>query len=132
MIDITQEDRALIKSHIILPRVLTAFERDIALINTTLKTPGPYVDVIAEAQRKITADIYEIRKQFRTRGIKVYEEVADNDGVVARYKCRGYESEMRLRWSSMAPQASVVMRKYLGLNTDKYVDPTLPERMRGL
>jgi hypothetical protein len=57
MIDITNEDRALIKSHIILPRVLTAFERDIALINTTLKTPGPYVDMIAEAQRKITADI---------------------------------------------------------------------------
>ncbi|WP_201782240.1 hypothetical protein [Paenibacillus xylanivorans] len=45
---------------------------------------------------------------------------------MARYKCRGYESEMRLRWSSMVPQASVVMRKYLGLNTDKYVDPTLP------
>ncbi|UPK45948.1 hypothetical protein [Paenibacillus pabuli] len=63
MIDIINEDRALIKSHIILPRVLTAFERDIALINTTLKTPGPYVNVIAEAQRKITADIYEIRKQ---------------------------------------------------------------------
>ncbi|MDR9748801.1 hypothetical protein [Paenibacillus taichungensis] len=111
MIDITNEDRALIKSH-----VLTAFERDIALINTTLKTPGPYTDLIAEAQRKITADIYEVRKQFRKRGIKVYEEVTDHDGVVARYKCRGYESEMRLRWSSMAPQASVVMRKYLGLN----------------
>lgn len=127
MIDITQEDRTLIKSHIILPRVLTAFERDIALINTTLKTPGPYVDVIAEAQRKVTADIYDIRKQFRTRGIKVYEEVADNDGVTARYKCRGYESEMILRWSSMAPQASVVMRKYLGLNTSVGVDRTIPE-----
>ncbi|APO44949.1 hypothetical protein BS614_13645 [Paenibacillus xylanexedens] len=67
MIDITPEDRALIKSHIILPRVLTAFERDIELINTTLKTPGPYATLIAEVQRKITADIYEISKQFRTR-----------------------------------------------------------------
>lgn len=86
----------LIKSHIILPRVLTAFERDIALINTTFKTPCPYVDVIAEAQRKITADVYEVRKQFRQRGIKVYEEVADSDGVTARYKCRGYESQMRI------------------------------------
>lgn len=116
MIDITPEDRALIKSHIILPRVLTAFERDIALINATLKTPGPYVDVIAEAQRKITADIYEVRKGFRQRGIKVYEEVADNDGVTARYKCRGYQAEKRIRWAFMAADASVVMRKYLGLN----------------
>ncbi|SDM13841.1 hypothetical protein SAMN05428961_11023 [Paenibacillus sp. OK060] len=118
MIDITSEDHTLIKSHIILPRVLTAFERDIALINATLKTPGPYVDVIAEAQRKITADIYEIRKCFRQRGIKVYEEVSDNDGVTARYKCRGYESQMRIRWTMMAADANVVMRKYLGLNTD--------------
>ncbi|MCM3175923.1 hypothetical protein [Paenibacillus sp. MER 99-2] len=118
MIDITDEDRALVKSHIILPRVLTAFERDAALINTTLKTPAPYTDLITEAQRKITADIYEIRKAFRTRGIKVYEELSDIDGVTARYKCRGYESEMRLRWSMMGADASLVMRKYLGLNTD--------------
>lgn len=91
MIDITSEDHTLIKSHIILPRVLSAFERDIALINATLTTPGPYVDVIAEAQRKLTADLYEIRKGFRKRSIKVYKEVADNDGVTACYKCRGYE-----------------------------------------
>lgn len=127
MIDITDADRALIKSHIILPRVLTAFERDIALINATLKTPGPYADLIAEAQRKLTADIYEIRKGFRQRGIKVYEELTDSDGVVARYKCRGYEAEMRIRWTMMAADASVVMRKYLGLNTDNYVDPSIPE-----
>ncbi|WP_339306943.1 hypothetical protein [Paenibacillus sp. FSL R5-0519] len=127
MIDITPQDHTLIKSHIILPRVLSAFERDIALINATLKTPGPYVDVIAEAQRKITADLYEVRKGFRQRGIKVYEEVTDNDGVTARYKCRGYESQMRIRWTMMAADASVVMRKYLGLSTDMYVDPSVPE-----
>jgi len=127
MIDITDADRALIKSHIILPRVLSAFERDAALINKTLKTPGPYADLIAEAQRKLTADLYEIRKQFRQRGIKVYEEVADSDGVTARYKCRGYEAEMRIRWTMLAPQAAVVMRKYLGVPVDDYVDPSIPE-----
>ena len=133
MIDITSEDHTLIKSYIILPRVLTAFERDIALINATLKTPGPYVDVIAEAQRKLTAVLYEVRKGFRTRGIKVYEEVTDNDGVTARYKCRGYESQMRIRWTMMAADASVIMRKYLGLSTDMYVDPSVPEWLqRGL
>ncbi|CAM4463516.1 hypothetical protein [Paenibacillus xylanexedens] len=112
MIDITDAYCA----HIILPHVFSASERDIALINTTLKTPGPYVDAIAEAQRKITVDLHEVRNGFRTRGIKVYEEVTDHDGVVARYKCRGYESEMRIRWTMMAADASVVMRKYLGLN----------------
>ncbi|MDQ0168793.1 hypothetical protein [Paenibacillus tundrae] len=127
MIDITDEDRALIKAHIILPRVLTAFERDAALINTTLKTPAPYADMIAEAQRKLTADIYEIRKQFRTRGIKVYEELTDSDGVVARYKCRGYQSEMKLRWMILAPQATDVMRSYLGVPTKDFIDPSIPE-----
>lgn len=34
MNDITSEDRSLIKSHIILPRVLSAFERDAALVKT--------------------------------------------------------------------------------------------------
>lgn len=127
MIDITDADRALIKSHIILPRVLSAFERDAALINATLKTPGPYADLIAEAQRKLTADLYDIRKQFRQRGIKVYEELTDNDGVTSRYKCRGYEAEMRIRWSMMAPQAAVIMRRYLGVPVKDYVDPSIPE-----
>ncbi|CAM4528053.1 hypothetical protein [Paenibacillus xylanexedens] len=80
----------------------------------------PHAGLIAEAQRKITADIYEIRKQFRQRGIKVYEEVADHDGVVARYKCRSYESQMRIGWTMMAADASVVMREYLGLNTERF------------
>lgn len=92
-----------------------------ALINATLKTPGPYVDAIAEAQRKLTADIYEVRKGFRQRGIKVYEEITDGDGVTARYKCRGYQAEMRIRWSMMTAEAGVLMRKYLGLNTEKFV-----------
>jgi hypothetical protein len=124
MIDITDADRALIKSHIILPRILTAFERDAALINATLKTPGPYADLIAEAQRKLTADIYEIRKQFRTRGIKVYEELTERDGVVARYKCRGYESEFRMLNSFLAAQANVIMRQYLRLHNEKKASQT--------
>ncbi|WP_339273686.1 hypothetical protein MKY59_21230 [Paenibacillus sp. FSL W8-0426] len=114
MIDITDEDRALVKSHTLLPRILSAFERDAALINATLKTPGPYADIIAEAQRKLTADIYDIRKEFRRRGIKVYEESADKDGVLAKYQCRGYHAEFRLLNSFMAAEANVLMRKYLG------------------
>ncbi|WP_338709105.1 hypothetical protein [Paenibacillus amylolyticus] len=34
---------------------------------------------------------------------------------------------MRIRWMMMAADASVVMRKYLELNTDMYVDPLVPE-----
>ena len=117
MIDINHEDHSLIKSYIILPRVLSVFERDIGLIKTTLKTPGPYVDVITEAQRKLTKDIYDVRKQFRERDIKVYEECTDDDGVTARYKCRGYESEMRIRWSMMTPQVVLIMQRCLGLST---------------
>lgn len=128
MIDITDEDRALVKSHTLLPRILSAFERDAAQIKSTLKTPGPYADIIAEAQRKVTADLYDIRKEFRKRGIKVYEELSDGDGVTARYKCRGYQSEMRLRWMILAPQATDVMRSYLGLGTGARPFVTVPPK----
>lgn len=76
-----------------------------------------------------------IRKQFRTRGIKVCEEITDSDGVVARYKCRGYESEFRILWSMMAPQAAVIMRKYLGVPAERIEGErpfvTVPPKLTG-
>ncbi|MNT42279.1 hypothetical protein D3C72_1786960 [compost metagenome] len=86
------------------------------------------MDWITAAADRVTKDLAEVRRQFRQRGIKVYETENDGKSVTARYLCRGYTGEASYLWAILAAEASVVMRKYLGLDTSKFVDPTIPAR----
>jgi len=127
---ITNEDRHYVKRYIILPMIITAFERDSRYIQEQLKTPGPYVDVIKGAIDRAHKDLMEVKKHFWIKGIKVYEEVNTEVGRRAKFMCRGYTSFMELRWEYISAEASVMMRKYLGLDISSFYDPTLAEHMR--
>lgn len=119
---IVEADRDLVKSYIILPVMLTKFERDLLVINDFVKSPGPYAEMIEHAMDEVTKDLTGIRKGFRERGIKVYEERQMSDGVHAEYMCRGYHDKMHLRWELIKAEIFVSMRRHLGLDVSKYDD----------
>lgn len=125
-IDQTLFDLQYIKMYLLLPMILTAFERDKKIIEQNLKTPGPYVNYINTAMDRVSADLKEVRRKFRTLGIKVYEETRTEIGLDARYLCRGYTHDYKLLWSYIAAECGVLMEKYLGADIKKYYDPTVP------
>lgn len=117
--NITVEELTLVKSYILLPFIQTVFERDKAIMQTALKTPAPYIDTIDRAMDQVTVLLREIRKEFKTTGIKVYEITRSANGIHARYTCRGYTGEMRLMWSSIRAEIEMRMRAYLGVNNEQ-------------
>lgn len=117
---ITAEDRQCVKRYILLLLVIAAYERDCRHIDANLKTPGPYIDTIKLAINRAWDDMKEIKKHFRTKGLKVYEQTNTENGIRAKFMCRGYRSEMELRWEFITAEASVLMRKYLGLDISRY------------
>ncbi|OAB39798.1 hypothetical protein PMSD_03110, partial [Paenibacillus macquariensis subsp. defensor] len=119
---IVDADLELIKSYIVLPLILTTFERDMRIIKDfdILKTPDPYLEVIERAMDSVTKDLTQIRKGFKDRGIKVYDEHQMTDGVHADYMCRGYHGKMHLQWGLIKAEVFVLMRKHLGLDVTKY------------
>ncbi|MFE0394769.1 hypothetical protein ACFW4G_03715 [Paenibacillus lactis] len=127
---ITNEDRRIVKRYIILPMIITAFERDSRYIQEQLKTPGPYVDVIKGAIDLAHKDLMEVKKHFWLKGIKVYDEQTTRIGRRAKFMCRGYTSQIELRWEYISAEASVMMRKYLGLDISRFADTSLPEHLR--
>lgn len=127
---ITNEDRHYVKRYIILPMIITAFERDSLYIEEQLKTPGPYVDVIKGAIDRAHKDLLEVKKHFWLKGIKVYDEQSTRIGRKAKFMCRGYTSFIELRWEYISAEASVMMRKYLGLDVSGFVSKTIPEHLR--
>lgn len=129
---ITSDDRVYVKRYILLLLVIAAYERDCRYIEANLKTPGPYVDTIKLAIDRAWDDMKDIKKHFRSKGLKVYERTNTENGIQAKFMCRGYRSEMELRWEFITAEATVHMRKYLGLDVKKYEDLTVPEDVRDL
>ncbi|MFB6475796.1 hypothetical protein ACFCW7_23330 [Paenibacillus glucanolyticus] len=117
---ITAEDRQYVKRYILLQLVIAAYERDCRQIEENLKTPAPYVDTIKLAINRVWDDQKDIKNHFRSKGLKVYEQTNTQNGIHAKFMCRGYRSEMELRWEFITAEASVLMRKYLGLDVSKY------------
>lgn len=111
---VTEEDIKLIKSAIMLPLVLRAFERDKRLIEATVKTPLPYSELLDLAIQKLLKVHAEVKRTMFKCGIK------------AKYLFRGYHGEMVLLNDFIRTECSKRMMAYLGLDTSKYVDPTLP------
>lgn len=109
-------DNTLVKSYIILPLIVSAFERDTAIMSAHLRTPAPYVDVLNTAANAAAADLRDVRAEMKSRGIKVYEQKRLDVGIEAHFLCRGYHERMLLLDDLIAAQAAIHMRKYLGLD----------------
>lgn len=131
-IAITTTDEILVKRYILLPLIMTAFERDLHIIKDSglFKSPDIYVEILEAALKTVTEDLSSVRLAFSKRGIKVYEENRFKDGIRAEYLCRGYHGNMLLSWSLIGAEGSVLMRKYLGLDISTYGNVTVPEHIR--
>ncbi|PJN53676.1 hypothetical protein PAEVO_03970 [Paenibacillus sp. GM2FR] len=127
---ITSEDRHYVKRYMIISLVIAAFDRDSRFIQQQLKTPGPYVDIIKLATENAWADLRDVKKHFWLKGMKVYEEKRTPLGIMAKFKCRGYVSSLELRWEYISAEASVLMRKYLGLDVSQYVNKSVSEEIQ--
>ncbi|MFW5434377.1 hypothetical protein [Paenibacillus apiarius] len=110
------EELELIKSYVLLPMILSVFERDSNVIKESVKTPGPYTEMITRAMDCTTKVLSEVRREFRKRGIKVYEVTRDDTGVRAEFVCRGYTGNFRMLWALITAEVGVRMRAYMGLS----------------
>lgn len=129
---ISTTDIILVKRYVVTQMVLEAFDRDKRHIQTfgLFKSPQLYTDLIDKAIDDAIKELTSVRKAFRYRGIKVYEERRTNKGVEAKYMCRGYHSEISMLWSFITAEAIILMRLFLGLDINKYINPSVPDEMR--
>lgn len=123
---VTEEDIKLIKSAIMLPLVLRAFERDKQLILSLAKTPLPYEELFDTAIKKVIKVHSEVKRAMFKSGVKIYEQHKTAYSIQAKYLFRGYHGEMELMDEFVRAECSKRMMAYLGLDTSKFVDPTLP------
>ncbi|MCZ8516796.1 hypothetical protein O9H85_31415 [Paenibacillus filicis] len=121
-----------IRESVILPLVLTAFDRDCRLIAAAVKTPGPYVDTIQRAMDRITADLTRHRRYFRTHGIKLFDPEWTAQGIETGYLYKKYERKFVMLTETLRVDAELYMRKYLGENIVRFLRMDLPDHLQVL
>lgn len=114
------QDNMLVKSYILLPLILSAFEHDASIMSLELRTPAPYLEVIRAAANAVSADLREVRAGMRARGLRVYAQQRLEAGVEAKFICRGYHERMLLLDKVITVQSSLHMRRYLGLGATDF------------
>ncbi|MCZ8516797.1 hypothetical protein O9H85_31420 [Paenibacillus filicis] len=120
------EEIRFLKEYVLLPLVLTAFDRDAKRITAAVKTPGPYADTIQRAIDAITFDLAQLRKYFRANGIRVFDTEKTTDGIRTKYVYKRRQSEFILLTNLIRVEAELLMRRYLGENVTKYMRADLP------
>lgn len=114
---ITTEERSLIKSYLLLIFIHKVFERDCRIIQESgvFKTPQLYVEIVGNGAKRAAILLREIKQEFASRTIKVFEIQRGLHGIEARYACRGYVGSIELLWPTFREEMMSRMRAYLGL-----------------
>lgn len=115
MIGLTDEEMRMVKLYVLLPIVLTVFERDKRIMQEKVKTPGPYIKLLDEAMDKVTKDLANVRRKMRAAGIRVVEEERAATAAVVKTVCRGYEQSHSFWWENLKSETETKMSEYLGM-----------------
>ncbi|EPY10148.1 hypothetical protein SAMN04488689_103361 [Paenibacillus sp. cl6col] len=118
------EDAYIVKQYIIQTLILDVLERDIERIGASnLKMADIYTQCLRQAQDNVSLDLYRLRKQFRNRGIKVYEEERLEHGIRVQYVCRGYQHSFYMLRGLIRAEVKNRMQAYLNIATSQASNP---------
>lgn len=108
------EEADAVKHYLLLGFVMKIIDHDIKVIQkSTIKLPRLYETVLRAVQDNVLLDMADYRRQFRQSGIKIYEELQEKDGLLAKYVCRGYHHQIYMLWDFIKVECERVLKQYM-------------------
>ncbi|MGN7355798.1 hypothetical protein ACTHPM_00425 [Paenibacillus sp. SAFN-054] len=129
---ITPDEQSLIKSYLLLEFIHKVFERDLRIMKESgvFKTPELYMEVLACGDKQTQMLLSGVKREFKTRRIRICRIEQSDRGIEAEYVCRGYTGEMNILWPAFRSEMLARMRAYLGLRptaaSSLFMEPTQP------
>ncbi|MBD8839643.1 hypothetical protein MHB85_20825 [Paenibacillus sp. FSL K6-4396] len=116
------EDHRLIKGMVVRTLLLDVLERDIRTLDTLLlKMPEVYILSLTRLQNEVLKEMLGLRKQMRTRGVKVLEETRGKDGIETVYMCRGYTQRFYMLWTFARNEVKKELSRHLQMDPTQQV-----------
>lgn len=92
MTRIPEHDRNMIEKAIYFPMVITIFNRDLKIIESSgFKLKKPYLKLVEDALKRVQHDLINVRKYLRHKNIKVSEIQRDKTFTMYSFVYKGYE-----------------------------------------
>jgi len=127
----TQDEVSLIKSYLLLTRILKAFENDAKKLESDapMQTSTLYTEMIRQASRCAATLLSGIRSEFKKSQIRVCEVTHSEQGVDADYLCRGLHGTLHIDDQPFHQEMNLRMRAYMGLFTtdDRSAEPIVTD-----
>lgn len=115
----TVEDIHLLREYILLPIVITIFERDLNEIRTSkIKIKEPYIDALNRCIDRALLDHALVKRELTKKGIKIFAQTKNKDGIMVQYECRGYRYSFLPHWYYLKGLVEMRIRYYLGEKVD--------------
>ncbi|TMV48741.1 hypothetical protein FE783_16980 [Paenibacillus mesophilus] len=111
------DDMVLIRNLVILPVVLSAFESDRTFFASN-SAMTPYVRLADLTISRIHADIERLTEGLKRRGIEVYAEKRNRNGINRTFRHNGKRNVYSLYWGAFDAEIALLTDYYLGLNID--------------
>ncbi|UUZ80512.1 hypothetical protein LJK88_37450 [Paenibacillus sp. P26] len=110
----TNEELVLIRDHILLPHMLTMVQKSIDDIENSPNILKPlYLAAGRAVMDKISAEMYNIRRELRQRNIKIISDEQVEMVVYHHFVCRGYEERFGMMRDVMRSEISIRLSKYV-------------------
>ncbi|MCR8659085.1 hypothetical protein [Paenibacillus endoradicis] len=105
-----------IKQYVLLEMILRIIDHDVKAIGLSqIKLPRLYESMLRAIQDRVLLDMADHRRMFRKGGIKIYEELQQQDGLLAKYVCRGYHHQIFMLWGFVKVECERVLKKYMSV-----------------
>lgn len=105
-----------VKEYVLLEMVLRVIDHDVKAIGSSkIKLPRLYESMLRGVQDRVLLDMADSRRLFRKNGIKIYEECQEQDGLRAKYVCRGYHHQIFMLWGFVKVECERVLKKYMAV-----------------
>ncbi|MGG3509686.1 hypothetical protein ABES58_29995 [Paenibacillus lautus] len=116
-IGLKPDESKLVKDYILLPLLLDVVENDRGILSAAaLKMPAITNALIDRLQKAALADLAQVRRNMRERGLKVYEDRKTRLGVEVEFLCRGYHHKLSMLWGLVEAEIEQRSYTYLGLD----------------
>jgi hypothetical protein len=103
----------LVKRFVLLGVTMRILNHDIRIVGaSSAKLPRLYESMLRALQDRVLLELAALRRQFRESGIRILEQRQSEDGMTARYVCRGYEHSFSMLWPFIRAESERLLKAY--------------------
>lgn len=109
----TKEELGMIRDFITYPHIISMIQKsqeDVRLAHITLK--GVIIRSLEYLMHKASNDFYSLKRELKSRNIRVIEEETNDDILYYRYFCRGYDDKFGIVKETLRTEIIQQMTRY--------------------